>query len=107
MTEQFRRTDPRYSRRIEVEVEAGGARHRATTRNLSLGGMFVELTPPWPVATPVQVRFSLPNQREAIAVAGEVRWVEGGAGDRASGMGIRLEGLRARDVWVLNRFFQS
>jgi Tfp pilus assembly protein PilZ len=107
VAEQFRRTDPRYLRRVEVEIEAAGARHIVMTRNLSLGGMFVEITPPLAVATHVQVRFRLPNQREIIDVAGEVRWIEGHAKADGGGVGIRLEGLRARDVWALNRFFQS
>jgi hypothetical protein len=61
LAEQFRRTDPRYERRLEVEMTADGNRHLGHSRNISLGGMFV----------------------------------------------IRFHGLRARDVWALNRFFQS
>ena len=60
-----------------------------------------------PIGTTVQLRFQLPTQPEPVEVAGDVRWVvKRGAGDQ-SGIGIRFQGLRARDVWALNRYFQS
>jgi uncharacterized protein (TIGR02266 family) len=108
LAEQFRRTDPRYERRLEVEMTADGKRHLGHSRNISLGGMFVETADLLPMQTTIQVRFRVPTQPEPIDVTGEVRWVESGAGgSQASGMGIRFHGLRARDVWALNRFFQS
>jgi uncharacterized protein (TIGR02266 family) len=107
LAEQFRRTDPRYERRLEVEMTADGNRHVGHSRNISLGGMFVETTDLLPVQTTIQVRFRVPTQPEPIDVTGEIRWVEAGGPGQMSGMGIRFHGLRARDVWALNRFFQS
>jgi uncharacterized protein (TIGR02266 family) len=107
LAEHFRRTDPRYARRLEVEVLAGELRQVATTRNISLGGVFVETTEPLPLQTRLQIRFRIPTQPEPIEVGGEVRWVEPAAGDLLPGMGIRFQGLRAREVWALNRFFQG
>jgi hypothetical protein len=60
-----------------------------------------------PPQTPVEVRFRIPTQPEPVDVTGEVRWVEPAKGDVPGGMGIRFQGLRARDVWALNRFFQT
>ena len=55
----------------------------------------------------MQLRFQLPTQPEPVEVSGDVRWVvKRGAGDQC-GIGIRFQGLRARDVWALNRYFQS
>jgi uncharacterized protein (TIGR02266 family) len=77
------------------------------TRNISLGGLYLESATPLPIGTTVQLRFQLPTQSEPVEVAGDVRWVvKKGTGDR-SGIGIRFQGLRARDVWALNRYFQS
>jgi uncharacterized protein (TIGR02266 family) len=92
---------------LDVEVLAGDQRQVATTRNISLGGVFVETTTPLPLQTRLQIRFRIPTQPEPIEVAGEVRWVEPGAADQLPGMGIRFQGLRAREVWALNRFFQG
>jgi uncharacterized protein (TIGR02266 family) len=105
--DHFRRTDPRYLRRIEVEIAAGDQKRTATTRNISLGGLFLETAEPFPLQTRLQIRFSIPTQPEPIEVTGEVRWIEQGSSDQPAGMGIRFQGLRAREVWALNRFFQG
>jgi uncharacterized protein (TIGR02266 family) len=107
LAEQFRRTDPRYERRLEVEIVADGKRQVGQSRNISLGGMFVESPEVLAVQTTIQVRFRVPTQPEPIDVTGEVRWAERGTPGQPHGMGIRFHGLRARDVWALNRFFQT
>jgi uncharacterized protein (TIGR02266 family) len=107
LAEHFRRTDPRYARRLEVELQAGENRQQAVTRNISLGGVFVESEKPYPLQTRLQIRFRIPTQPELIEVAGEVRWIEPASEGQPSGMGIRFQGLRAREVWALNRFFQG
>jgi uncharacterized protein (TIGR02266 family) len=107
LVEHFRRTDPRYDRRIEVEVKAGHRTFQAHTRNLSLGGMYLETAELLPLLTTVELRFKLPAQPEPVEVTAEVRWVEPGEGELLSGMGLRFHGLRARDVWAFNRLFQG
>ncbi len=107
MSDNFRRTDPRYARRLDVEVIAGEEKRTATTRNISLGGLFIETDQPYPLQTHLQIRFKIPTHPETIEVSGEVRWVEPGDADQPCGMGIRFQGLRAREVWALNRYFQS
>ena len=107
MAEHFRRIDPRYERQIAVEVLCDGKRQTSQTRNISLGGLYLDSAAAWPIGTTVQLRFELPTQPEPIEVAGDVRWVvKSGSADQG-GIGIRFQGLRARDVWALNRFFQS
>ena len=108
MAEHFRRIDPRYDRQLEIEVLFEGKKQISQTRNISLGGLYLESASPLPIGTTVQLRFQLPTQPEPVEVSGDVRWVvkKGAAGDQ-SGIGIRFQGLRARDVWALNRFFQS
>ena len=107
MSDHFRRTDPRYARRLDVEVVVGNQTHTATTGNISLGGLFLETTQPLPLQSRLQIRFRIPTQPEPIEVSGEVRWVEAGGPNQAAGMGVRFQGLRAREVWALNRFFQG
>ena len=107
MAEHFRRIDPRYDRQLEIEVLFEGKKQISQTRNISLGGLYLVSATPLPIGTTVQLRFQLPTQPEPVEVAGDVRWVvKQGVGDQ-SGIGIRFQGLRARDVWALNRFFQS
>ena len=108
MAEHFRRIDPRYERQLEVEVQFEGKKQTSRTQNISLGGLYLESASPLPIGITVQLRFQLPTQPEPVEVAGDVRWVvkKDGPGDQ-SGVGIRFQGLRARDVWALNRYFQS
>ena len=107
MSDHFRRTDPRYARRLDVEVVAGDRTCTAATGNISLGGLFIETKEVFPLQTRLQIRFRIPTQPEPIEVSGEVRWVEPGGAGAAPGLGIRFQGLRAREVWALNRFFQG
>jgi uncharacterized protein (TIGR02266 family) len=107
LADHFRRIDPRYDRELEVELFLEGKKKTARTRNISLGGLFAEVPDAAPIGTVVQLRFQLPTQPEPVEVSGDVRWVvRKGPGDPV-GLGIRFEGLRARDVWALNRFFQT
>ncbi|MDZ4696989.1 MAG: PilZ domain-containing protein [Deltaproteobacteria bacterium] len=106
LSNHFRRTDPRYDRRLEVQVLSEGKTVIATSQNISLGGMLVEATEALPERTPVLVRFSVSTQAESIEVTGEIRWAATAQGGSVE-MGIRFNGLRAREVWALNRLFQS
>ena len=107
MAEHFRRIDPRYERQLDVELLLEGKKRVARTRNISLGGLYAEVQDAAPIGTAVQLRFTLPTQPEPIEVSGDVRWVVRKGPTDPIGMGIRFEGLRARDVWALNRFFQT
>jgi uncharacterized protein (TIGR02266 family) len=106
LAEHFRRIDPRYERQLDVEVVADGKKHTSRTVNISLGGLFLDSATPLELGVTVQLRFQLPTQPEAVEVSGDVRWVVKKEGAH-SGIGIRFQGLRARDVWALNQFFQS
>ena len=107
MSEHFRRIDPRYDRQLTVEVSAGGEELITRSRNVSLGGMFLESKQPLAIGTTVNLRFRIPTQPEMVEVAADVRWVVTKPGSDELGIGVRFQGLRARDVWALNRFFQS
>ncbi len=107
MAEHFRRIDPRYDRRLEIEVMFEGKKQTSQSVNISLGGLYLESASPLPIGTTVQLRFQLPTQPEPVEVAGDVRWVVKKEKSDQTGIGIRFQGLRARDVWALNRYFQS
>jgi uncharacterized protein (TIGR02266 family) len=107
LAEHFRRIDPRYERQLDVEVVADGKKLTSRTVNISLGGLFLDSSIPLELGVTVQLRFTLPTQPEPVEVAGDVRWVVKKDGGAHNGIGIRFQGLRARDVWALNQFFQS
>ncbi len=88
---------------ILVRYETGEV--SGMTRNISLGGVFVESEHRFAFGARVSVRFSIPTQEEPVEVEGHVRWTEAEEGV-PRGFGIQFEGLRARDVWALNKFFE-
>ena len=92
LAEHFRRIDPRYERQLEVEVMYEGKKQTSQTRNISLGGLYLDSLTSLPIGTTVQLRFTLPTQPEPVEVAGDVRWVVKKGTSDASGIGIRFQG---------------
>jgi hypothetical protein len=95
------RTSTRHDCELAVEVTSHGERHELTTRNLSLGGTFV-VSPAWRPAfnARVQLRLTVPTQKDPIEIGGTVRWVND------EGFAVQFDGLRAKDVWTLGKFFE-
>jgi uncharacterized protein (TIGR02266 family) len=103
---EHRRSDRRYERRVPIDVVHEGRTLSSHTRNISLGGVFVDAAEALPFGALVSLRFRLPTLSEDTTVDGQVRWVEMEEG-QVRGIGIRFQGLRARDVWALNKFFEQ
>jgi uncharacterized protein (TIGR02266 family) len=103
---EHRRADRRYDRRLEVEIAVDGTSFQTYTRNVSLGGVYLIADRPVRFGSKVKLKFVVPTQPEPIEVEGEVRWVES-ADAGTQGIGIQFGGLRARDVWALNKFFET
>jgi uncharacterized protein (TIGR02266 family) len=103
---EHRRSDRRYDRRVAIDFSYEGTAYSGHTRNISLGGVFIETEQTLPFGAKLLLKFKVPTQTEAIEVEGQVRWLEMDEG-RLRGLGVRFEGLRARDVWALNKFFEK
>jgi uncharacterized protein (TIGR02266 family) len=103
---EHRRSDRRYERRLSIEVTFEGQSFTTYSRNISLGGVFILSDRALPFGAKVKLTFRVPTQTEMTEVVGQVRWVEQEEG-AVRGLGIQFEGLRARDVWALNKFFEK
>lgn len=68
--------------------------------NLSLGGALIESSK-LAMGQRVHFSFAVPTLEQAIEIAATVRWSD----DKATG--LQFDGLRARDVWGLNKFFEQ
>jgi hypothetical protein len=83
-------------------------------RNVSAGGIFVEMRDPLPLGARVRVSFSDPDETAEIVAVGEVKnhyfvnYVQGGSSRSVSGMAIRFENFEndGRQILedCLNRF---
>ena len=69
--------------------------------NLSLGGALVSAGARFSMGQRLQISFKIPTQEDPVEVGATVRWSD----DKATG--LQFDGLRARDVWALNKFFEQ
>jgi len=99
-----RRIQQRYDVRISVDFVYDGKEYQAQSRNMSVGGVFIETAAPLPYGSTVQVSFRVPAIKEPIEIESQVRWVEKDGGI-TQGVGLQFQGLRAKHVWALNKFF--
>jgi uncharacterized protein (TIGR02266 family) len=84
------RQHPRVPVEMFVEESQGGARYFQRTGNLSAGGLFLEGTFTHPRGTHVELRFTLPGEREQVSVRGEI---VGEPDPGRLGMHVRFIGL--------------
>jgi hypothetical protein len=68
---------------------------------LSLGGALLAIGTKLAMGTRVQLSFSVPVVTEPIEVGAIVRWSDENA------TGIQFDGLRAKEVWALNKYFEE
>ena len=97
-----RRSSTRHPVDIPATLAASAASHNAAMLNLSLGGALLACTDSGlRMGEKVTVTFSIPTHNAAIEVGGAVRWVS------AETVGVQFDGMRAREVWSLNKFFET
>lgn len=77
-------------------------------RNVSAGGIFIEMRDPLPLGARVRVSFLNPEETAEIVAVGEVKnhyfvnYVQDGATRSVSGMAVRFEGFENESQLVLN-----
>lgn len=92
-----KRAHERVPARLRVVYEHDGARTEVRSRDLSLGGMFLETARPLPFGTELRVELSLPALANPAVIRGVVRWV------KSDGMGLAFGPLRAAETWAINQ----
>jgi hypothetical protein len=80
---------------VEFSEKGKEARERGKSKDLSIGGMFIETVRPLAFRAELVVYLALPGQSASFALPGVVRWT--GAG----GMGIQFGLLGARETHAI------
>jgi hypothetical protein len=96
-----RRSSTRHAVTLTGQLALNGEARQVSLINLSLGGALVSATAKISMGSRVVFSFNIPNAPDAIEVGATVRWSD----DKTTG--LQFDGLRARDVWALNKFFQQ
>lgn len=86
---------------IPATIEVDGTTQEIRMMNLSLGGALLDMSQRLEMGSRMQVTFRIPTHEHDITVGAAVRWAGG------SGIGVQFDGLRAKEVWSLNKFFES
>jgi type IV pilus assembly protein PilZ len=93
-----KRKHPRQNVQIPVAFQReGGPRLEGLSRDMSIGGMFVETSSPAPFGATVQVFMTLPGLKQEVSVKATVRWTE------PDGMGVQFGLMGARETHALTR----
>lgn len=96
-----RRSSTRHDVELLASVTVDGQTREVPLQNLSLGGALIVYAERLPMGKRVEISFKIPTQEQPIEVGGQVRWTS------ESGSGLQFDGLRARDVWSLNKYFEQ
>ncbi|MDP7111161.1 MAG: TIGR02266 family protein [Myxococcota bacterium] len=101
------RIHPRYPLRVRIDLVGPHGFVKATTENLSAGGLFVATKAPYPVGSRVDLVLRILHA-PPMELGGEVRWVRDAAGGGIQGgMGIQLHGVTAAQGQVIESFLRS
>ena len=109
MTNPEKRQHLRFDKVFPVRVESVlfGALP-GVARNVSAGGIFIEMRDPLPLGARVRISFLNPEETAEIVAVGEVKnhyfvnYVQCGATRSISGMAVRFEGFENESQHILN-----
>jgi len=101
---QDRRHNQRLSIEIWMEEIRGQDIYLRRSENISLGGVYFEQAIPYPVNTPVLLRFSLPPSKQEVIVQGVVVNTAIERTQTSSGMAIEFKEFKDNGKEVLQQF---
>jgi len=96
-----RRSQTRYTVTVQAKVTIGEQVFERAIENLSLGGCHLIHDERLPLGSRVVIEFRIAASEQPIVIGGATRW------SNDEGAGIQFEGLRAAEVWSLNKYFES
>lgn len=112
MSGSNQRQHKRVSANISVKLRSPDGRRTATEqiRNISLGGVFIEMHDPIPFGTDLELEFSVPADPRVIRCRGFVVWSTRSSPDKAQGLqgiGVRLMDIGVREMRLLNDYIEE
>ena len=82
---------------LKVTYTRDGERVEALSRDVSLGGMFIETELSLPYGTKFELAVTLPALAQPALIDATVRWVG------PTGMGVQWGALHAKETWAINQ----
>mgnify|MGYP000995209436 CR=1 FL=1 len=100
-----RRRHPRLSLEVDVDVETAHNFYAGRTRDISMGGLFIESPVGLEVGTEVTVSLALGKRRFNLPC--KVAWVLGKPAGGTAGFGVEFEALSASVKKVIEAFMKK
>jgi hypothetical protein len=99
---QDKRVHPRTPVAVDVTCEvSGGASVFGLSKDISVGGMFIESDAQLTFGTQVTIVLRLPNTKADLRLPGVVRWLKPG------GFGVQFGLLGARETHAISELFKG
>ena len=95
------RTSNRHPVHLDVTLSYQDNTTEQHMSNLSLGGALITVPDRLPMGARVQLSFEVPGSGTSITVGAVIRW------STNDSTGVQFDGLRAREVWSLNKYFKT
>lgn len=97
-----KRVHPRVPINVDVTCQVeGGASIAGRSRDISIGGMFIESEAPVTFGMQVSIVLRLPNTKQDSRLPGTVRWLNPG------GFGVQFGLLGARETHAISELLKS
>ena len=102
---------PRYNIRLSAELKVDAARLTGTTRNLSIGGVCVEIDRPVTEGKLIRLKLFIVEEdvetegARGLELTGTVQWMA--EGDRGYAIGIKFGNLNASQTAALNNALKT
>jgi uncharacterized protein (TIGR02266 family) len=94
---------------VKVRVADGPSVESRTIRNISLGGVFIQMDEPLPFGAEAALEFNLPGAPRVLRCRGFVVWSTKTNPERSAvpGVGVRLMDIGITDMRILNEFIAA
>lgn len=95
---------------VKVKLPDGRAANTEQLKNISLGGVFIEMAEPLPFGAELGLEFTLPVAPRTIRCKGFVVWSSKTHPNKfpgKQGVGVRLMDIGITDMRVLNEFIDT
>jgi uncharacterized protein (TIGR02266 family) len=92
---------------VEISTLSDQSIFHCYGRNISIGGMYVELASQLEKNSQVQMRFKLPGAKRPFTIQGEVVWNEMRGLDNTWGCGIRFISLTPEEMQEVMNYTQT
>lgn len=86
----------------EIELDLDGEKVPGRSKNISLGGIFVECQRTGDFGGKATLHVSLPGVPGECAIPCIIRWAKDG-----EGMGLQFQRVRAIETWAINKLMRT